>query len=121
MKKEIRQQVYNKYNGKCAYCGCDVEYKNMQVDHINAKYLGGKDNIENLQPACRNCNFYKATFDIETFKKRIADIPTQLEKLFIFRVALKYGLIEIKHKKIKFEFEKENKNDRLQKTKNRTL
>lgn len=31
--KRIRQEVYQKYNHKCAYCGCDLEYRDMQVDH----------------------------------------------------------------------------------------
>lgn len=33
--KHIRQKVYEKYDGHCAYCGCKLEYKDMQVDHIN--------------------------------------------------------------------------------------
>jgi len=32
--KAMRQNVYNKYNGHCAYCGCHINYKDMQVDHI---------------------------------------------------------------------------------------
>ena len=37
--KKIRQQVYDKYNGRCAYCGCKLEYKDMQVDHIESVYM----------------------------------------------------------------------------------
>lgn len=25
--KIIRQKVYEKYNGHCAYCGCEIGYK----------------------------------------------------------------------------------------------
>ena len=32
--KSVRKQVYAKYNGHCAYCGCELEYKDMQVDHV---------------------------------------------------------------------------------------
>lgn len=32
--KHIRQQVYEKYGGHCAYCGKALEYKDMQVDHM---------------------------------------------------------------------------------------
>lgn len=35
--KAIRQRVYEKYNGRCAYCGRKIEYKDMQVDHFVAK------------------------------------------------------------------------------------
>ena len=31
--KAMRQQVYEKYGGHCAYCGRQIEYKEMQVDH----------------------------------------------------------------------------------------
>ena len=33
-----RRLIYEKYNRRCAYCGCDLEYKQMQVDHIDAIY-----------------------------------------------------------------------------------
>lgn len=100
--KKQREQIYNKYNGRCAYCGQKIEYKEMQVDHIKAKYLGGEDRIENYVPSCKLCNFYKSTLDIEEFRKRIETIPQRLNRIFIFRLAVKYGLIEIKNKKIKF-------------------
>lgn len=32
--KKLRKQVYAKCNGHCAYCGCELEYKDMQVDHV---------------------------------------------------------------------------------------
>lgn len=32
--KKIREVVYNKYNGHCAYCGKKIAYKDMQVDHF---------------------------------------------------------------------------------------
>ena len=35
--KKTREIVYNKYNGHCAYCGCEIEMKDMQVDHIVPK------------------------------------------------------------------------------------
>lgn len=27
--KQQRQQVYNKYNGHCAYCGCELELQSQ--------------------------------------------------------------------------------------------
>lgn len=29
--KKIRQLVYDKYGGHCAYCGREIAYKDMQV------------------------------------------------------------------------------------------
>ena len=32
--KKTREQVYNKYYGHCAYCGKEIQYKDMQLDHL---------------------------------------------------------------------------------------
>lgn len=53
--KKIREQVYQKCNGHCAYCGCELEYKDMQVDHATSVfYYNGTNDIDNLLPACRS-------------------------------------------------------------------
>lgn len=47
--KKIREQVYKKYNGHCAYCGCKLEYKDMQVDHVISVYgKDGSNDLDNL-------------------------------------------------------------------------
>lgn len=106
--KKIREQVYKKYNGHCANCGCELDYKDMQVDHVVAVYghNGGND-IENLMPSCRMCNFYKGVFHLDDFRKSLETLHERLQKPFIYRLALKYGLIEEHKKKVKFYFEKE--------------
>lgn len=111
IRKGVRKIVYDKYNGHCAYCGCELEYKDMQVDHMEAVYraeYNGKqadNSIDNYMPACRMCNFYKSTYTIDLFREMISGIPERLKKVFIFRLAVKYGLIEIKDKLIRFYFE----------------
>jgi 5-methylcytosine-specific restriction endonuclease McrA len=110
--KKIREQVYKKYNGHCAYCGCKLEYNDMQVDHVVSVYgNNGSNDIDNLMPACRMCNFYKSTFSIDVFRKHLESLYERLRKPFIYRLALKYGLIEEHKKKIKFYFEKEKENE----------
>lgn len=32
--KSVRKQVYAKYNGHCAYCGCEIPEKGFNVDHL---------------------------------------------------------------------------------------
>lgn len=32
--KKDRLKIYEKYNGHCAYCGCELNYKDMQVDQL---------------------------------------------------------------------------------------
>lgn len=104
--KNVRKQVYQKYNGHCAYCGCKLDYKDMQVDHIESVYKSGENNdIDNLMPSCRMCNFYKGYADIECFRKRLETLHERLRKPFIYRLALKYGLIVEIKKEVIFYFE----------------
>lgn len=110
--KRIREQVYQKYNGRCAYCGCEVDYNDMQVDHVISVYgNNGSNDIDNLMPSCRMCNFYKSTFSIEVFRKHLETLHERLRKPFIYRLALKYGLIEECKNKVVFYFEKEKENE----------
>jgi 5-methylcytosine-specific restriction endonuclease McrA len=103
--KENRLVVFLKYGKCCAYCGEDLEYKKMQVDHIEPKHLGGKDEMENYNPSCRECNFYKSTYSIDKFKKQLSTITERIKKPFIVRLALKYGIISFKPFDGKFYFE----------------
>ena len=83
MKKAERILVFNKYGGKCAYCGCELQ-KGWHVDHIQAIRRGdsdksiemmnkarntplvrGENSIENYNPSCRSCNIWKSTYSIE--------------------------------------------------------
>ena len=104
--KQERVQVWGKYNHKCAYCGEDLEFSKMQVDHIHPKYLGGKDEIENLNPSCRQCNFYKGTYTIDHFRTALATLRTRIQKSFIVRLGMKYGIVSIKQWDGLFYFEK---------------
>lgn len=105
--KAVRMQVYEKYDGRCAYCGCKLEYKDMQVDHINPLYWhNGEDSIENYNPACRMCNFYKSAYTVEKFREQIQTIRDRLERNFIYRLAKKYGVVKESTEPIRFYFEK---------------
>nr|DAL84475.1 MAG TPA: RECOMBINATION ENDONUCLEASE VII [Caudoviricetes sp.]DAZ67743.1 MAG TPA: RECOMBINATION ENDONUCLEASE VII [Caudoviricetes sp.] len=103
--KEERLDIYNKYNGRCGYCGEKIDIKDMQVDHIVALRVGGTDTLDNMICSCRSCNHYKSTYTLEIFKKQLQEIPNKLLRdSAIFRIALRYGLIEIKDKEIEFYF-----------------
>lgn len=117
--KKIRQQIYNKYNGHCAYCGCVLEYKDMQVDHMNSVYKAeyhGKEvdeSIENYMPSCRACNFYKSTFSIEEFRNNIQNkLIRKLQKDFNYKMLVKYGMIQEDFKPVVFYFEQVDKYSR---------
>ena len=102
-----RQKVYDKYDGHCAYCGKPITIKDMQIDHILSKRNGGTDDIDNLNPSCRLCNHYKRAADIETLRNDLlGGLIKRLMKIYIFRVALDYGMITINNWDKKFYFEK---------------
>lgn len=107
--KKIREQVYNKYGGHCAYCGRQIEYKDMQIDHFipQRRWSAERSNdISNLMPSCRSCNHYKRANSLETFRRYIFEVPKKLrENNYIYKIGLIYGnVIENEHS-IKFYFE----------------
>lgn len=107
--KKTREAVYAKYNGHCAYCGREIAYKDMQVDHFIAKRgwnENGSDNIANLMPACRMCNHYKRANSLEVFRMYIQEIPRKLRENYIYKVGVAYGNIIENEKPIAFYFEK---------------
>ena len=112
-----RQKVYEKYNGHCAYCGKVITIKDMQVDHILPKRLGGTDDIDNLNSSCRLCNHYKRANSIESFRDfALGGIIKRLMKIYIFRVALDYGMITINGWDNKFYYEKNGTDKARQET-----
>ena len=109
-KGEKRQAVYDKYSGHCAYCGKQIEYKDMQVDHITPqrRYADKKiaDRLENLNPSCRRCNHYKRTCDLEGFRELIMTLHNRIRKQYLNKVAEDYGIVEVKEWDGKFYFER---------------
>lgn len=71
----------------------------MQVDHLESVYkakLAKKDineTLDNYMPACRACNFYKSSMSLEDFREMVSTLHERLEKLFIYRLAKKYGMV----------------------------
>ena len=113
-----REKVYEKYNGHCAYCGNEISIKDMQIDHLIPKRLShpqgfdsyyfyeGLNKIENLMPSCRICNHYKRGYMLEDYRELLLSLHKRIEKIYIVRVAIRYGLLELKKFDGKFYFEK---------------
>ncbi|MCF3107294.1 HNH endonuclease [Niabella sp. CC-SYL272] len=121
MKKGDRKKVFEKYGGRCAYCGCELGDK-WQVDHaiskcywfyVNSSDPEGVNHIDNLKPACVPCNHYKRSQCVDdingghngfrsymlSFHKRLARLPkkTGLERTrrriaYMNVIAEKYGI-----------------------------
>jgi len=127
-KKEERQFIFNKYNGHCAYCGCELK-KGWHADHlipIKRKLEWGKDKynnsimvtskecerpefdtLENKMPSCPSCNIIKHSLDLESFRRNIEYYITSLNNNSNpYKFVKKYGLIEETNNKVIFYFEK---------------
>lgn len=117
--KKTRIKVWHKFECKCAYCGIDIEYKKMQVDHfiplrrndtdkqlLFYKATRGSNEIENLFPSCARCNRWKSDWGIERFRE---EISLQFDRLLRdsnqFRMAIDYGLVKKANSEVRFWFE----------------
>ena len=87
-----RNYFYKMYGSRCAYCGTQITFRGMQIDHKIPLAINGEDTKENMLPACRTCRRIKGTSDIVYFRKTIS--------LIIFRYT---GINE----PVRFYFEKE--------------
>ena len=72
--KEERKFIYRKYEGKCALCGKKITYKELTLDHIKPIFVGGADELENIQASCYACNQFKSSIRPEDFEQKIIDI-----------------------------------------------
>lgn len=123
-KKQERKILFDKYNGKCAYCGCDLPDR-WHADHIDPVirdivYVKGKgyttgkdmlkpelDVLENKNPACPKCNIMKHSSDIEGFRCMIlAFVKSLNEYSNQYKFAKKFGLISENEQRVEFYFER---------------
>ncbi len=115
-----RKEIHDKYNSRCAYCGCYITLQEMQIDHLVPLYrndsdeqlnkwgkIRGTNDISNLMPSCGSCNHYKSTFTLDEFRNRLYMLRKRLDTFHkIYSISKRYGLIEEKPNKIVFFFEK---------------
>jgi 5-methylcytosine-specific restriction endonuclease McrA len=119
-----RQIVFNKYEGKCAYCGSDLK-KGWHVDHIEPivrdfNYNKSKvrfeatgtcrnpqnENLNNYNPSCASCNIQKNSFTIEQFRNNIKQFVKSLNEYSTqYKFAKRYGLVTETDIDVKFYFE----------------
>lgn len=123
MTKDERQKVFDKYGGKCAYCGCELT-KGWHVDHIEpivrdhawnkekgrfeATGICRKPNEtpDNYNPACPSCNIQKNSHTLEQFRLNIQQFINSLNQYSTqYKFAKRYGLLTETNITVKFYFE----------------
>lgn len=106
---KLRYAVYKKTNGRCAYCGKELEYRDMTLDHVKARSKGGEDTYDNLLCTCNTCNHAKADLGLSRFRRMIQRLLQRLHKeVALYRLALTYGLVQefkLENNKLVFYFE----------------
>jgi 5-methylcytosine-specific restriction endonuclease McrA len=131
MTKKQRQEVLNKFGGKCAYCGQPLPATGWHVDHampveriyesvrVEGKHGGlgwadvcrgmrypERDCFENWMPACASCNINKHGDTLEQFRANIAGYLRSLNlRMVQYKIAKRYGLVEETGKPVIFYFE----------------
>lgn len=109
VRRDKRDEIYNKTGGACAYCGAPLARSSMTVDHVTPRALGGTDEIDNLLPCCKTCNAFKGDKTIEQFRKYIANsLDARIFRDKFMRHCVKMGFMTVKHRAqdIQFHFEK---------------
>ena len=122
--KKNREIIKQKFGGKCAYCGCELQ-KGWHVDELypvqrNYKWNKNKTryihdgtymnpqnlHINNQMPSCPSCNINKHSMNLEDFRKLIEGFMRHLnERNTQYKIAKRYGLIQETIKPIIFYFE----------------
>ncbi len=76
----VRYEVLSRAKFKCELCGISADEKNIEVDHIFPKSLGGKDDLSNYQALCYSCNAAKRNTDDTDFRVFKSLYETRVEK-----------------------------------------
>jgi hypothetical protein len=138
MTKAEREIIFNKYEGRCAYCGCELQ-KGWHVDHVEpcrrltesdhveqpegvyprfkwvercVGYANPKANhIDNYMPSCPSCNINKHGDTIEQFRMNIQGYLRSLNlRMVQYKMVKKYGLVIETDIPVIFHFEKYKQN-----------
>jgi hypothetical protein len=56
----VRETIFARDGGCCWYCGQEVSYKALQVDHVIPWSRGGRTDEKNGVVSCRPCNRQKS-------------------------------------------------------------
>ena len=128
--KKQRDNLRNKYGGRCAYCGCELPkifhadhfepvdricvletIKNNGVYKLKASTVGvrhpERNDISNMMPSCVKCNISKSNLSLEKWRTFLERTVQSLRKRGgMYAHAVRFGLIVETNAKVKFYFER---------------
>lgn len=119
--KKEREIVYNKYGGRCAFCGYLLEkgWREWNIKPVetlvdeNGEMTTINDITENKLPACKSCaatrQYHNGRMDIEEFRKELMlnfdFLKTGGISQSAYAKCIRYGLIKETGIAITFYFE----------------
>jgi len=127
--KAEREQVRQKYGGRCAYCGEPLQAR-WHADHFEpvlrrteiarkdgrAYWKSGpptrpeRDVAANHMPSCPPCNIDKHAMSLQSWREKLARTLEVLNRNYpTFRHAVRFGLVQETNHPITFYFERVEK------------
>lgn len=70
-KQKIRNEVLDRDNYICQYCGEKLDEETATVDHVIPKSKGGSSYPENMVCSCQECNLEKGNMMPKEFQAKI--------------------------------------------------
>ena len=85
--QDVRKLLYDNANGRCAICGKPLLLSEITLDHIIPLNQNGKDEVENLQICCYQCNQMKGSIlPVDLFQKVTVIFMYQMKKKHKYNV-----------------------------------
>ena len=106
---DFKRSIFEKFGGKCAYCGNEITINNMTIDHVIPRSEGGSNSYLNCFPSCSRCNSIKANGTIEEMRDSIIYSVQKLKTDRNFQMARKYKMISSLSEEVTFYFEEVSK------------
>ena len=66
-RRKFRQDIFEAWHWKCAYCDKQLSENTATIDHVLPKHKGGQNVRQNMICCCGNCNRSKASDLLSTF------------------------------------------------------
>ena len=86
-------EIKIKFNNRCAYCG---EEKPLAQDHFIPLSKGGEYTVNNIIPACKNCNSSKHDFDFFKWYRKQECYSEERERKILNHLGYKNNVQQLK-------------------------
>lgn len=73
-KRNDKRYIYMRDGGRCYFCGKELLFKQISLDHYLPKSKGGPNDSFNLVCSCRRCNKYKKSSVPEDYKDVLMEL-----------------------------------------------